>query len=87
MLCWEVMHRKHDHTVAKFMCELLPPPHTGCRQEIQNAKPPPFCIKQEEIWLSCDNSWLVDQKTESRSFLNLKPKVTKENSAWVLSGI
>ena len=23
MLCWEVMHRKHDHTVAKFMCELL----------------------------------------------------------------
>lgn len=37
--CWEVMHRKHDHTVAKFMCELLPPPHTGCRQKYRTLSP------------------------------------------------
>lgn len=24
MPCWEVTHRKHDHTIAKFKCEPSP---------------------------------------------------------------
>lgn len=29
---WEVTHRKHDHRIAKFKCELFRPPHIESRK-------------------------------------------------------
>lgn len=48
MPCWEVTHRSHNHTVAKFKCELSPL-HTLVKNRKQNDKPLllPNSVKQK----------------------------------------